>query len=401
MEPRNCVFACLISVTLTACNYAEPQGGFVRREWSKSISNLSIVPTYPPNEDIQVGDLYAIEYDPKLSLEQVRSAKIGYSENALSYAEKYYKSRIMFADKNGKGAGRRTLVNDPPEMALPGYTIARGYVAQFAGSLPAQAFGLIFGTNHISNNILEVRVTSANTYNIPVPNALQYLKNFCTTHNCNSKTLAGIINATTVVPFNFNDPGGDHVKCATPMIVNQIFMTREIHYVYSVSRANATRIAAAAASESASSYVEALQKLAAVSIAVPPGETAEEQKAQNALLTRDAVMMAMLQNLNKDLSQISASQPSGAFTFASYADDKFTLIQKFNRPIVFGYNGVFLDRTHAIYCDGRRINPTDSNTGAIKSSPEKPAKPMYRPGNQSGAVIQSTPGNSNPAVLTR
>lgn len=43
---------------------AIPDRGRVQAEWAKTIRELAIVPTFPPREDFQVGDVYVTHYDP-------------------------------------------------------------------------------------------------------------------------------------------------------------------------------------------------------------------------------------------------------------------------------------------------------------------------------------------------
>jgi hypothetical protein len=63
-RPLALTLACAAALLTAGCPSSDP--GFVQREWTTTMRELGIVPTFPPREDVVVGDVYAYDFNPGL-----------------------------------------------------------------------------------------------------------------------------------------------------------------------------------------------------------------------------------------------------------------------------------------------------------------------------------------------
>jgi len=168
----------------------------VEEEWNAAITKLGVEPVYPPEEDIEVGDVFAIvTYDAKPQFGVIKSALANRAvrlwrldlanEVAANYKDTYVFPRVASRAPAPDGRPEQgspsifTLVDhrsDLPIVTFPRFHISASRGATFRGSAPM--FGAL-GAEGASNAEMEVSITRTETYGIPVLVAQNALWEFC------------------------------------------------------------------------------------------------------------------------------------------------------------------------------------------------------------------------------
>lgn len=339
------VLGCLV---LVACSTPDPGNDFVENQWNTSIRRLGadVQSVYPPTEDIQMGDVYAIEGSIDGTGNAGRSLKIGYVDEINTVAEALYQKRLMLplskfgtdgkvidrskdqaADASSPFRGRfkRSL----PIVAFPEYGLASGRLFNFSASLPGQIFGLLFGFGLAENTDLRVSVSDNNTYGIPAYDAQYLLRKFCgrVDDPCSQANMNSAFTATY---------GRKPKTRLWVRMLSRVYVTRTINYTYTFRSAAAARVVSA--------RLDSMQAFAdkATSLVTPTAEDANSNKPSSA---RDVLLKQMLDGLQGDISALAANKGGNAFglTAQSYTGNSIGLSQSFTRPLTFAYGGVWWD----------------------------------------------------------
>jgi hypothetical protein len=173
--------------------------GSVEEEWNSAITKLGVEPVYPPEEDINVGDVFAIvTYDSlpqfgivnsALANHAVRLWRIDLSEAVASN----YKNTYVFP-RNASGTPLKEGVASQPSsssifnlvdqrselpiVSFPRFGVSDSRGAKFNG--PGFFFSGFWSAEANSNAEMEVSITRTQTYGIPYLVAQNALLNFCT-----------------------------------------------------------------------------------------------------------------------------------------------------------------------------------------------------------------------------
>jgi hypothetical protein len=163
-----------------------PDGRGVVTQWNDTIANLGIEPVFPPEEDIYVGDLFAVisadkrpgkgpRDQPLLN----RAVKIEHIDMLAELIETYNELPIFpDTDKPPKAIQDPWLQKANPNgvfamhgprglltiAAFPGFTIRHERVA--SGGLTGLGFGL-FGGSQQDSDTVELKIPFAETYGVP------------------------------------------------------------------------------------------------------------------------------------------------------------------------------------------------------------------------------------------
>jgi hypothetical protein len=191
---------------------------FVQRDWEKSIRRLGagINPVYPPSEDYQIGDVYAVRDCGKRTNPDgrnvVAAVKIADIPEARRLLDQYYRNRVRLPDTasalvnnaaSGKFSKEKGQRSDDPGTgnnvfvrsndngfddalsitAFPNYTIAAGKAFNFAGSLAGSAFGLIFGAAATKDTEVSLELGANSTFGLPAYAAENLITTFCSRDN--------------------------------------------------------------------------------------------------------------------------------------------------------------------------------------------------------------------------
>ena len=355
---RSCVVASVL--VLTGCStLSEPDMGFVQDEWAKGVQRLgrNLFPVYPPSEDYQVGDIYAIgipcgEDLATVDKKDMVGVRIGTSDPRekiyRSYANRLRFPQTAFADGDKidrKVEPRQTWPRDAhgPQLtpasivAFPEFSLASGTLDKFGGTFGNGAFGVIFGRSAKTDTILDVRVKEGETYGIDVVDADDALSRFCSVGRCDDGKIGEYLNRTLVsTPTKKICPG-------YIMYISRVYMTRQLIYQYSFDTAQAFEVAVSAASATASEKTaqarqEALKKIMEAKLE----ENAKRDPGfLEASSLRDKIAYDLTNDLQDDLKNLAeAGSNSAFFLSSSYANRSIKLDQVFRRPVVFAYSGI-------------------------------------------------------------
>jgi hypothetical protein len=301
----------------------------VIEEWNATISKLGIDPVFPPEEDVAVGDIYAVLNDrddgqPSRTALALRSIKLDHKDLTDDIKQVYAKSYRFpsttprpedqnkpweqTADSQGV-MGHPNTLETLPLAAFPGFIIkqTKSYRGGLLGWL-STTFGFQSDTG------VELNIPVAETYGIPSVTAVGELVQYCTDENdpkrCTSETLRRHLAYVTPLAFERkpNDPDNPPKPgvSASPfryrvevVLVNRVYLARYIDQHFHDLR-------------TARSWIGRPDKKPEVAT---PAEQATSEKA-------------------------GATQPANQAGVALESDDSQTLKQTFLRPITIGYRAV-------------------------------------------------------------
>jgi hypothetical protein len=344
-----------------------PDRDFIRNQWSYSISRLGFSAIYPPSEDVEVGDVYAVaEFcnpnDPAaVKARDPHPVKIA-SINLGPRLSAYYAKRLQFGSTTAKDTAKDYLpqpgsVNKGgvfvpdhrssiPLQALPEFELARGSFTRVAASIPLPFAGL-FGAFASQEKLdIAIKVPYSETYGLPAYEAIDALRSFCSANRRDGLSPcdeANVMRALASATYQVADICKPHV-----VMVGRVFSTRKIEYHYNFSSGSALAAQVVVTLDTA----VAMQKKAATLVAATAPQTpptgvnvvAPTNPATGAAAVRDQVLGALLTQVSNDLEELKASQAPGAtFSFARFGSDGIALLQTFERPIAIGYTQIRLD----------------------------------------------------------
>ncbi|MXP65985.1 hypothetical protein E0493_21800 [Roseomonas sp. M0104] len=214
----------------------------VAQAWNESISRLGILPVFPPEEDLHVGDLWAViasdaEGTPLLG-KAVRLAHIDLRD--LMHAAQQRQPR--FPDTAARAAGdefrRQPLIEVPPEegatdairltlAAFPGITIRH---SRRIASASAPGW-LSFGAARDELEEEEIRILLAETYGVSAAAAAGRLDEWCSavsTRLLCTDAFARRTLALAVSKHVLEARDGRHTVPLQLRLVTRVFLMREI-----------------------------------------------------------------------------------------------------------------------------------------------------------------------------
>ncbi|MCK1357730.1 hypothetical protein [Bradyrhizobium sp. 199] len=172
----------------------------VAKQWNEAIQKLGFEPVYPPVEDIQVGDVFAMISDDAVSDSATDEPFAGRSIKLLhldmtSEIEDAYRAVYQFPATNARPdrdgqvwpqtvstdslfkppATRTTL----PLVLFPRFTITNVKRASGGASAMSQLLSGGFGADASSTETVEVRFSATETYGVPAVPAELRLLDFC------------------------------------------------------------------------------------------------------------------------------------------------------------------------------------------------------------------------------
>jgi hypothetical protein len=171
-----------------------PAGDTVAEQWMKAVSHYGIEPVYPPQEDIYVGDVFAIIardklYDVSLGPLPTRAIKVGHIDFSAEI-EREYKDALKLpytVDYPGDGKiwkqdpGATSLftageaMKTLPAALLPDFKIT----AKRAGKSDFAGLGAVFGFSASHEIETTLRPQGILTYGVFAPEAEWRLEEFC------------------------------------------------------------------------------------------------------------------------------------------------------------------------------------------------------------------------------
>ena len=254
------VFA-IASIALVAWLGPEPSSTQVIEDWNSTISKLGIDPVFPPEEDVAVGDIYAVLNDsetgqPSRTALALRSIKLTHIDLTADIEKSHAQSYLFPVTKprpttEGEPWGQQSnddgIMKHPdrrttlPIAAFPGFTIRQqhGYGGGLLGWLTTT-----FGFQ--SDSGVELNIPVAETYGIPSIEAVGELEKFCTDkedpNRCTDETLRRHLAFVTPLAFELKPKDGGDASSAdggsqSPnpykyqlqvVLVNRVYLARYI-----------------------------------------------------------------------------------------------------------------------------------------------------------------------------
>ena len=376
----------------------EPQS--VADDWSHTISQFGIEALFPPEEDVQVGDVFAVIKRPGVFAS--RAIKLSHVDLTDLLRNSYMQAPVFpdtaprplhdydfwpqlpaQADVFSIGGTHRTL----SVVAFPGFTIQHDREASAAltpgGSLLARVAAR-FGAGRSNAELETTQIPNAETYGIAALDATGALAEYCgflgqksptassgaTRSNPNPecteagarRMLSNVVGCEVWAP---PPTGPGAAPASAPSYANEVeiimiyrlYLTRSIMHLRSTDSAEAiTARVARQLREAIATSAEPARGAAAPGEA--PGETAAalEQQRQRLLATLDG---------------LSGAAPGGGVQVTALDSDHMVLNQTFQRPVAIGFRAV-------------RLQPSPS------SGEPREAKACRKDMTNAGTILRST-----------
>ncbi|MFC0397990.1 hypothetical protein [Paraburkholderia rhizosphaerae] len=225
-----------------------------------------------------------------------------------------------------------------PLVAFPGFTLAHADVESLGGSVPLRFFHALFGASRNAEGSINVKITAAETYGIPVMQAARALANYCKTDigqvACSTGFLREQMKAIGTVDST--------VPMAVSMI-NRLYVARSIEYTYEASTAEGAQsdlyVNLQKALDNQKSLLDDIAAKSASAVAVA-GASAPDQTVGK-LTDIKSALDAVLKQIQATNQQFGNSPvPGASFTVGRIDAQGVTLIQIFERPVAIGYRAV-------------------------------------------------------------
>lgn len=335
--------------TLAACSSMLKQPPGIT--YAESVKQLGIYPVYPPREDLQVGDIYGIEYAARTKPKETRKVFVD-SVDLTPQIQKYLNRRYTFANTTGGGTRAALLGTsaslptqsdavstsassynlfegpDPQNLsitAFPGIEVDSGLTLNVAAG--SSNLGAMFGFGGGTTLKMTLNYGRVTSYSVPIPVAKAALEAYCegiwpASHPeyCDSDNLSEYI--------NLKYQSGTDVTEALPLMVSKVYLARAISYTF-----NDRTLAAAAAS-----LVNREQNAQA------SAPTIDASLLTSAVANKDAAMVTALAAFQNALNRsvVDGRNVEGAtISIAGYTSNSVTFEEVFQRPVAIGFEGVY------------------------------------------------------------
>jgi hypothetical protein len=299
--------------------------------WNKSIARLGISPVFPPEEDLHVGDVWAVIAEAKNSEitpilgKAVRIDRLDLSElvkNAAKQRPVFAETTQASKDLPYRKQERKELPRPETDDGLIGLTLAAfpgitiTHRKKASGSLGSVFGGL--GAARENQQVEEIRIPTAETYGVMANDALVRLLTWCndeaTKLRCSDRYVRNVL-SYAVTPRVLDVSEGQYNASLQLHLVTRVFLTREI-----VQRRRQTDARGGAVQVSKEGNAGQESPGGAPS---EPGDTSGLEK-----------------NVNTGAGSRSSSGAASSFRGDN---TEVTINQVFQRPLVFGYRSVTLN----------------------------------------------------------
>ena len=331
---------------------APPEPEPIERAWNRSIGRLGIEPVYPPQEDLQVGDVFLVVAGADPQEQQVfgqalaqRAMKIAHI-SMRDELEREYAAAFEFPETAPAPLGTAPWAQTPSEasifkepgarrrlplIAFPGITIARAGQGGLGAAVGGQ--GIAFGGE--SNNVEVIRLPSVETYGVLPPLAVVALDKFCNDHaavctdvGARKLLMRSFGTGICAVVQGLNREAGKYANQIEVQMVYRVYLARSIEQQRS---SNGSVGLAGRITSTATAELAAVKEQLRDPALTTPGDIAAG--------TRRAVLEGQRLQLEALLKQAGAGE-SGAVTLSSSDSNATSLSQTFLRPLAVGFRAV-------------------------------------------------------------
>jgi hypothetical protein len=335
------VIAFILAVVRPFSSMPAAEAEDVAKAWNQSIARLGILPVFPPEEDLYVGDLWAVVADAEdtpLLGKAVRIAHINLREEfrqADSRQPVFVETAELKAGDKFRRQERKEIEQATPDdrialtlAAFPGITIT--HTTRAAGSLTAKFVSL--GAGRDDQQLEQIRIRTAETYGVRSAAAFARLDEWCS--NARTKIYCTDEFVRRVVAFSVSDRvlatrKGRYIARLQLRLVTRVFLTREIEHRRSQSGARGGVMQGSAEPRSSVN---------------PPSEPPKSGENSNAETRSGAALDRVTVSTNTASGEGIAGGRISTFR-ADGAD--MELHEVFQRPVAFGYRAVTIDLTPA------------------------------------------------------
>lgn len=329
----------LIAISICSANGCSPNFGDIRQEYSKTVRELAIVPVYPPREEFQVGDVFAVSYGPKVL--DTERLYLGSLTEVAARAEKYMSTRIVFRsteeqaskdqqDTFGRGFTTRgeITIESLPLAPFPQIQADAGWTGSLGVVELLRAIGI--GGGQRTNVLLSFE--DVRTYGVPHVEAgnITELEDaaarlFLANSDLVERELQRrvLIEAVAGTDVETNP----EKRCTGGFIVTKVYLTRKITYTYQ----NNSIIAAGIRRAESGSDLSTLK---------PPDRISVNVNVDgNGLITQETGD-GELTAFRTSLDNLATSGSQGdTLNFEGWDARGISFSQDFDRPVAIAYDG--------------------------------------------------------------
>jgi hypothetical protein len=330
--------------------------GSVEENWNRTIGSLGVVPIFPPEEDLVVGDVLALiirddDDDPEVDRNNAnlsqksfvsRTVKLTHID-VISDLEAAYSPLPVFPsggtpplrDSVARKFADGILQNNLPRAAFPKLKIQG--VDNASGGIAGGANATGFGASN--QELVEFELADVRTYGLGSVVALDILNRYCaaekTQNVCTEATARKHLSRVAGVGDRINRQyfaKNGELKYA---------ITVEIVMVYRVYLTNAIRDLRRA-SRARSGFFRAIWPFGSSSDEAPAGRAQEASGVPSGAATVEQVE-ALKKRIADIEGQLSKTRNGGALSFDSFFGSESSLEGKFERPVAIAYRSVKFD----------------------------------------------------------
>lgn len=325
---RGIAFTSFLALSACSAMLKEPPG----ITYAESVLQLGITPVYPPREDIQVGDIYAVQLG--VPADEFALNALVDTRDLTKQINSYVKSRYRFADGTANGQRFGPPANDKrgaklfeelepdalPIASFPEIEVNSGISIGVGG----QPTGLLasFGLVAAKTLRMRLRYEQVTSYEVWLRDGIDALDDFCdwqARETCTSDELAWLINQKHQLPVS--DP--NRAKAAGIMMVTKVYLARSITYTFSDAQ-----LAAAFAS------------VVSTSGATGTTSVVTQEMLDKAIDKDKPEILTALASVMDAASRTASSGGEGALRIAGVTASTVSINESFVRPVVIGYEAV-------------------------------------------------------------
>lgn len=337
-----------MGIVLLAGACAAPFAELPGKTYARAVTKLGIFPVYPPREDLQVGDVYAVEIGKVKDDLERRSAFVD-TINMTAAIQTVLNSRYKFATTSdftgeaqaaaaGKTAPSQAVQTDAvvtgsllargtgdtlPIAAFPSFTVDTGVVIG-AGGTTSSLFARL-GFSAAKTQKVQLTFERVTSYGIAAIQAESSLRDYCFRNGrfapeCSENFLRRAIAA------KFHKAPEQIVRSGIS-VITRVYLARKINYTFDDSWL--ASLAIAAGKSQTPTYAPIVDK-AVLEAAVAKGDGATVEALAAIINAQSAAQ--------KDLASDSI-----AFSLSAVSKTSVTLTALYPRPIVVGYESLDTD----------------------------------------------------------
>lgn len=309
---------------------------------------LGINPVYPPREDLQVGDVYAVEVhslNERFAAKSAFVAPVNMSREITAYLGtryKFHETKAVAPVEGSSDHGLKQWQSDVtngsgvqpamlqfttlPVAGFPRIEVNSG-VSIGVGGQPT-GLAVAFGFAAAKTLKMSLQYSSVTSYEVPPPVAIRALQRYCDQveqDRCARSEFGYWINQK----YQLDQDDDGYVWEAGALMVTKVYLARKITYTFN----DATLAAAATATVAAERKAQEAPMLSPADI--------------NAVIaSKDPELVTAMGALVRAVSTYAqqAREGEAAVTIAAITTNSVAIEETFPRPVVIGYEGVSMVR---------------------------------------------------------